>query len=872
MIPILFGENETAFTSNGLGSLSDATRCIVTEERNGSYELEMEYAEGGAHFEDIKVSRIIYAKPAQLTGPQPFRIYKITKPLNKRVQIYAQHISYQLTHIPVTPFTAQSASQAVSGLMSNAVGTNPFTMQTNLSVISTFAPQAPASFRNMIGGMEGSLLDVYGGELEWDKYTVKLLASRGTDRGLTLRYGKNITDINQEETIEATITGVMPYLKDQNGVMLYLNPKVVESSTASNFPYPRNVSLDMAGYVDERAIREAHPTATEAQIETLLKAAMQTAAEAYISANDIGVPKVSINVEYVNLGATEEYKDIEGIFAQAALCDTVKVIFERLGISTTAKIVRTEYNVLLERFDNITIGSIRPTLGGTIANLQEQADRNTESVEHIGTDIMGEVLDDIATAVEAATEAITGANGGYVKINYDANNKPYEILIMDNQDQTQAVKVWRWNLSGLAYSSNGYGGPYTAAFAYISDQSSPYYGQTIFNTDFIGAGAISGSKIKAGEITTSLLGVKAVTAAKIDDKTITATQINDKAVTATQIADSTITTTQLSSGVNSSLTKADTANNVTQIIYKTAVAGTTTMAAPSAWVTDSTGSQGTWTTKRPPYDTAETSPKVVCFTAIQAKDMSGTVTCTTPQIDETTTIIDGGHIITNSITASKLAADAIQANMITGQLTDSQIASLAASKVSGQLTNSQISDLAASKVSGQLTNSQIESLDGTKLSNQINTGSIGWIKLSDGTFSLAGGKFYYTNGQYIELLNNLSLRLNGIPLAGQDITADITAAHKYITFSYLKVIKTPYMIYVYLKGYIPALDPSEQQEIIDLPTTANTPDNIGVVFGEANGANYRVASGIMVKNTNTEATLYANSGGSYFSAAFSYYI
>lgn len=818
MIPILYNESETLFTSNGIGRLSDATMCVVVEERNGAYELEMEYVEGGAHFEDIKVSRIIYAKPAQLTDPQPFRIYKITKPLNKRVQIYAQHISYQLTHIPVTPFTAQSASGAVDGLMSHAVGTNPFTMQTTVSKISTFAPESPASFRNMIGGMEGSILDIYGGELEWDKYTVKLHASRGTDRGLSLRYGKNITDINQEETIEATITGVMPYLKDQNGVMLYLYPKVVESPTAAYYPYPRDIALDMSAYVDEKAIREAHPTATEAQIEELLKAAMQTEAERYISDNDIGIPKVSINVEYVNLGATEEYKDIEGIFAQAGLCDTVRVEFERLGISTTAKIVKTEYNVLLERFDNITIGSIRPTLGGTIANIQEQGDRNTASVDNIETDIMSEVLNDIATAVSAATDAITGANGGYVKINYDANNKPYEILIMDNENISQAVKVWRWNQAGLGYSEHGYNGPYAAAFAHITDPTSPYYGQTIFNTDFIGAGAISGAKIKAGEITTGLLAVKAVKTANLDDGSVTSTQLD--------------------SSVNTSLTRANGANSETQIIYKTAVEGTTTMAAPSAWVTDVTGSQGVWTRKRPPYDTAASNPKVVCFTAIQSKNMSGTVTCTTPQIDDTTTIIDGGHIITNSITASKLAADAIQANMIYGQLTSDQIASLVASKLTGQ----------------------------------INTGSIGWIKLSDGTFSLAGGKFYYTNGQYIELQNNLSLRLNGIPLAGQDITADITAAHRYITFSYLKVIKMPYMIFVFLKGYIPALSPGEQQEILDLPTTADTPDNIGVVFGEAVGTNKGVFSGIMTKNTNTEATLYANSGGSYYSASFSYNI
>lgn len=311
-----------------------------------------------------------------------------------------------------------------------------------------------------------------------------------------------------------------------------------------------------------------------------------------------------------------------------------------------------------------------------------------------------------------------------------------------------------------------------------------------------------------------------------------------KAVKRANIDDGAISGTQLDNGVNTSLTNANNANNVTQIIYKTAVEGTTTMAAPSSWVTDTTGNQGVWTTKRPPYDTSATNPKVVCFTAIQSKNMSGTVTCTTPQIDDTTTIIDGGHIITNSITASKLAANAIQANMISGQLTDSQIAGLTASKLSGQ----------------------------------INTGSIGWIKLSDGTFSLANGNFKYTNGSYIELYNNLSLRLNGIPLPGIDITNDITAAHRYIYFEYFKAIKTPYVVYVWLRGVIPTPEPLEQIEIVDLPTTVNTPDYIGVIFGAALNANSNTFSGVMKKNTNTEATLYANSGGGTFAASFSYYI
>lgn len=695
MIPILFDENATTFTTNGLGSLSDATMCVVTEERNGSYELEMEYIEGGAHFNEIQVSKIIYAKPSQMASPQPFRIYKITKPLNKRVQIFAQHISYELSFIPVIPFTANGATDAMNGLKTNSVTPNNYTVQCTVSKSGTFAPETPASFRNMIGGMEGSILDVYGGELEWDNKTVKLHANRGTNRGLTLRYGKNIVDINQEESIEETITGVMPFLKDQVGNTLYLTPKIVASATASNFPYPRNVVMDMASYVDEKAIRDANPTDTEAQIEAKLRAAMLSAAQAYITNNNIGIPEVSIDVEYVNLGDTEEYKDLQGIFAQAGLCDTVQVIFERLNISTTAKIVRTEWNVLLDRYERVTIGSMRSSLSGTLASVQQTAETTEDALINTQSSIMQEVTADIAAAVADATAAITGQTGGYLKINY-VDDKPYELLIMDSPSQATAVKVWRWNLSGLGYSGNGYNGTY--AFALTND------GKIV--ADRILSGEMEGQYIKAGSVTLDRL---------------------------TAVGQQTLAQDE-------------------QYIYY-AKANTTAPSATTTWVTDATGGNNKWTTKRPQY--SQSYP--YCYLAKQKKDAAGAVTCTTPAIDDTTTVIDGGHIITGTITAGM---------------------------ISGQLTNDQIADLAA-----------------TKLSGQINTGSIGWIKLSDGTFSLANGNFKYTNGSYLELYNNLSLRLNGVPLSGRWYTG--ITAHSDFTNVNKEVIEYPSFVLVHLRFTLP---------------------------------------------------------------------
>ena len=129
MKPILFPEVQKDFSTNGLGRLPDAISCKVTEERNGQYELHMEYPIDGQLMEEIKYSRIIYATPADGKRPQPFRIYRITKPLSGVVEIDAEHISYQMSHIPVMPFTATGMDPAFEGLKTNSAEDNPFTIE-----------------------------------------------------------------------------------------------------------------------------------------------------------------------------------------------------------------------------------------------------------------------------------------------------------------------------------------------------------------------------------------------------------------------------------------------------------------------------------------------------------------------------------------------------------------------------------------------------------------------------------------------------------------------------------------------------------------------------------------------------------------------
>lgn len=214
MYPILFDSSVTSFGTNGIGRLSDAASCRVIEERNGAYELELEYPITGIHFSDLKNGNIIYAKPFQNGELQAFRIYKVVKKAKDLADIYARHITYQLSFIPVHPsFTATTASSALTGLKSRASEACPFTFSTDVTQAGTFSLTQPDSFRALLGGQEGSILDVFGGEYEWNNYSVTLHKNRGADNGVTIVYGKNLIDLEQEENIENTITGIYPFWK-----------------------------------------------------------------------------------------------------------------------------------------------------------------------------------------------------------------------------------------------------------------------------------------------------------------------------------------------------------------------------------------------------------------------------------------------------------------------------------------------------------------------------------------------------------------------------------------------------------------------------------------------------------------------------------
>lgn len=447
MIPRLFAENSNTFTSNGIGALSDVISCVVTEERNGQFELTMVYPADGKHFSDITLRSIIVADASKAQTRQPFRIYKISKPISGRVTIEAQHISYDLSKNVSMPFSVAASSSACSsalaGLKTNAVETCPFTFATSVTTVASFSFGAPASIRQMLGGVAGSVLDQFGGEYKFDKFNVSLLNSRGQLKNIPLKYGKNITDIKQEENIANTITGLVPFWADsEGGDVVTLTEKVVHASTASAFSDYLTVPIDFSSDFEEK------PTENQLRAHTT----------AYINKNNIGVPKVSIDVSFVNLPDTEEYKGLFDL-QNLELCDTIPVEFEKLGIETTAKVVKTEYNVLKNRYDKITVGTTAGSLAQTITGVSDSVATlaNTTKTNFAKENIK------VTEEIDNATAWMT-ATGGVIRALKNSDNEWTDILCCSATATATSGNVLRFNVNGIGFSSTGWNGTFTQAW------------------------------------------------------------------------------------------------------------------------------------------------------------------------------------------------------------------------------------------------------------------------------------------------------------------------------------------------------------------------------------------------------------------------
>lgn len=352
MNPIIFEKTDTVFNTNGLGRIYPIS-CKVTEERNGEYELEAVVPITDKHFSDIIPERILVVPHDDTGGLQAFRIYKVSKTLSGRFTIYAHHISYQLSKIPVHPFSAASCGQAVTGLGTNAAVPCPFNFSSYKTASGNFTVPYPKSIRSLLFGSEGSILDVYGGgDYEFDNWNVILHERRGADTGITVRYGRDITDGELTDSTEDVWTGIYPYWYGQvNGVdaLVTLSEKIRNVTNPVSTPSPYIIPVDFSSDFENAP--------TEAQL--------RARASQYISRNaKTAVPK-QYRIKFEALYKTEEYQSASAL-QRLTMGDGVQVYIPPLGISYTARVVRTVYDVLAEKYESIDIGDAREKLGNLL--------------------------------------------------------------------------------------------------------------------------------------------------------------------------------------------------------------------------------------------------------------------------------------------------------------------------------------------------------------------------------------------------------------------------------------------------------------------------------------------------------------------------
>ena len=367
MIPILFEKDETAFNNNGLGRLRDCISCIVTEERNGIYECDFEYPVTGSRYDDILIGRIIGVTHDDSDDIQPFDIVSYTKPIDGIVTFHCVHISYRQSYMTVTGSNINSLADAFD-LFSTAEPSNPFFYSTDKTSTGFLAcaDGIPRSVRQMLGGIEGSVLDAYGGEYEFDKWNVILHSSRGEIRDFSIRYGVNMLEYNDDLDSSGTYSSCIPYYA--NGEDIVLGDRV-DSGNSTLTGRGECIPLDLTDKF------ESAPT----------KAALEAEALSYLNSNQTSIPSQTITVSFVRLQDLG-YSEFDNLY-KCNLCDSLRVIFPDYNTSGMFKIVKTVWNVLADKYDEMELGSLSITLSEALG-ISETAEKNSNyfqnlEIEHV---------------------------------------------------------------------------------------------------------------------------------------------------------------------------------------------------------------------------------------------------------------------------------------------------------------------------------------------------------------------------------------------------------------------------------------------------------------------------------------------------------
>lgn len=363
MIPCLYPESEEIFSNMGLGGLGAAASCKVTRQLNGVYELEMDYPIIGRRFRDLKPRNIILASVGPDEQPQPFRIYRTKLSLLLNKTVHARHIAYDLMGCPVPPFPAGNLAGTLATL-SYVVRRHgfPFEIKSDFSSDALCGITAPRSAWAMMGGQQGSLLDVYGGEWEFDRFSLQLKRRMGTDLGIMVRCGKNLLSLTHDENLANTWTAVYPFWTSADGQNVVTLPETMIST--GDFNYTRILVWD--------ASAEFQEPPTEAQL--------RARTEQFIRSSKTGDADISLDASWVPLDQTEEYKG-RNFPGAVHLGDTVTMEYPTAAdpdtgapmnfVRAAARVVEYVWLPLQDKYEYVRVGAKRANFATVVAQQQK---------------------------------------------------------------------------------------------------------------------------------------------------------------------------------------------------------------------------------------------------------------------------------------------------------------------------------------------------------------------------------------------------------------------------------------------------------------------------------------------------------------------
>ena len=366
MNPVLYRADERSFRTFGLGEISDAYKVTVTRERNGNYDLYIKYPVNGRFASVFKEEMKIKSDAGKRTKWQTFEINRIVKNSSEYIEIYARHISMRTSDIALKPVVKASKVTAEAALRlwkDNLVGDDVFDVSSDIQTIGNISWEVDkvGSARKALGGVSGSILDVFGGEYEFDNNLIILHKQMGRKAPTVLEYGRNLLSVEEERLLDGNSTSIYPFARytpnvegseDSHEVLVTLPEHIIDSPYLKLYAQRRISLVDFSGKFDDK-----HPPTAEK---------LRSLGQSYINSNNIGAPKISTEVSYVDLSQTLDYQDF-GVMEEVELCDIIPLYYPQFDITTTTeKVVKVVYDVYTDSNEEITLGTIGQSLSSSM--------------------------------------------------------------------------------------------------------------------------------------------------------------------------------------------------------------------------------------------------------------------------------------------------------------------------------------------------------------------------------------------------------------------------------------------------------------------------------------------------------------------------